>query len=361
MLVQSDWPGKKDMAIFSGGEKLPRDLANELVPRCRAVWNGYGPTEISICCTMSQVEVGEGSVPIGRPLDNTLHYILDPQMQPVPIGVPGELYIGGAGLAREYLNRLDLTAERFIVNPLGPGLVYKSGDLVRWRTDGQIEFLGRTDDQVKLRGFRIELGEIEAVLQQHQAVKAVSATIREDTPGAPYIAAYYVAEPGHDDLDRELRELLRQRVPVHMVASRYMRLDTFPLTPSGKVNRRALPAPPAQDTPLPAAKPGKGAPLTPMQQMLVEVWEEVLRITGVQPQDNFYELGGHSLLATEVAQKMEKRTGIRVQPAVFVFQSLGQVAAQYERSPRALANEARPHWASRLAGAASKLLGIANR
>jgi amino acid adenylation domain-containing protein len=357
MLVQSGWPGKKDMAIFSGGEKLPRDLADELLPRCRAVWNGYGPTEISICCTMSQVEAGEGSVPIGRPLANTLHYILDSQMQPVPAGVPGELYIGGAGLAREYLNRLDLTAERFIMNPFGSGLVYKSGDLVRWRTDGQIEFLGRTDDQVKLRGFRIELGEIEAVLQRHPAVTAVCATIREDMPGAPYIAAYYIAEPGHDDLDRELRELLRQRVPVYMVASRYMQLDKFPLTPSGKVNRRALPAPPAQD----ASHSEKTVSLTPMQQMLVEVWEEVLGITGVQPQDNFYELGGHSLLATEVAQRMEKRTGIRVQPAVLVFQSLGQVAAQYERSSAKPAKDANPRWSSRLARSASRLLGISVR
>jgi amino acid adenylation domain-containing protein len=353
MLVQSGWQGKKTMAVFSGGEKLPRDLAEELIPKFRAVWNGYGPTEVSICSTLAQVGPGEGSVPIGRPLANTLHYVVDAQLQPLPVGVPGELYIGGAGVAREYLNRLDLTADRFIMNPFGPGLVYKSGDLVRWRADGQIEFLGRTDDQVKLRGYRIELGEIESVLERHPAVTAVCATIREDTPGAPYIAAYYVTAPGSGSLDRELRELLRQRVPVYMVASRYMRLEQFPLTPNGKINRRALPAPPAQDL----TQPTVAASFTPMQKRLAEVWEQVLGIAGVQAQDNFYELGGHSLLATEVVQKMEKRTGIRIQPAVLVFQSLGQVAARYERGTSAARKQERRHWAQRLADAV-KLLGI---
>jgi amino acid adenylation domain-containing protein len=353
LLLESGWQGKGDLRVLSGGEKMTRDLANRLLERTGGVFNGYGPTEISICCTATKVENTEGLVPIGYPLANTLHYVLDAQMQPVPIGVPGELYIGGAGLAREYLNRPELTAERFIPNPFGPGRIYKSGDVVRWRPDGQLQYVGRTDDQVKLRGFRIELGEIEAAMLLHPAVNGACAMVREDSPGDAQLVAYYIGQSSDENLGQELKQWLRQRLPEHTVPSRFVALETFPLTPNGKVDRQALPAAPAQ-----TASAGQPVPLeTPTQQLLADVWEKALGVKGIGPQDNFYDLGGHSLLAMQVVREMEQRTGVRTHPGKMVFQSLGQIAALYERNAKPVETFPPKTWMTRLSSALGKVLG----
>jgi amino acid adenylation domain-containing protein len=365
MLLDSNWQGKADLRILSGGENLTRDLVDRLREKCSGIWNGYGPAEATICSAMAKVELGEGPVPIGVPLANTLLYVLDAEMQPVPAAVRGELYIGGAGLARQYLNRPELTAERFIQNPFGEGRLYKTGDVVRWRNNGQLEFMGRSDDQVKLRGFRIELGEIEAAIVGHANVTAACVTLREDQPGESYLAGYYVAEPGTTLSGKDLREYARSYLPAHMVPSRWLALERLPLTPNGKVDRKALPVPPAQLQ----APEVSGAGRTPMQNLVAAVWESTLGIQGIGVHDNFYDLGGHSLLSMQVIQELEKRTGARVQPTALVTQSLGQVAAFYERHSKGLSDPTSLRkgpkrernwgsWNQRLTRGVQRLLGI---
>jgi hypothetical protein len=351
--LDSGWQGKPDLSILSAGEALSRPLAEQLLQKTRAVWNGYGPTEISIGCTLGKVESGDGPVLIGYPMPNTLHYVVDANAQPVPVGVPGELYVGGVGVARGYLQNPQLTTERFIPNPFGPGRVYRTGDRVRWRSDGQLEFLGRADDQVKLRGFRIELGEIEAVLQRYPGLKAACVMAREDVPGERFLVAYYIAEPGGKDCSHELREFLRRHLPDYMVPARFISLEAFPLTPNGKVDRRALPAPGPQ------ARAAHGsAPLqTPMQQLVAEVWEAALGVRGLGLEDNFYDLGGHSLLSVQVIKELQQRTGVQVHPGVMVFQSLGQLAAYYEHHAKPSQKDGPMVWMDRLSSALAKVLG----
>jgi surfactin family lipopeptide synthetase A len=243
-------------------------------------------------------------VPIGRPIANTQLYILDPVLQPVPIGIPGELYIGGDGLARGYLNRPDLTAEKFIPNPFGsePGArLYKTGDLARHRPDGNLEFLGRLDHQVKLRGFRIELGEIEAVLGGHPAVREAVVVVREDVPGDMRLVAFVVSDQEPAPASRELRAFLQAKLPDYMIPSVFIRLDILPLTPNGKVDRRALPAP---DQARPAPEDAFVAPRTPVEEGLARIWAQVLGLEQVGIHDNFFELGGHSLLAMRVISRL---------------------------------------------------------
>jgi len=326
LLVEAGWQGKPDLKILSGGERLPRALANQLLDRSHGVWNAYGPTETTIYSTITKVERGEDRLSVGRAIANTQLYVLNSHLQPNPIGVFGELYIGGDGLAREYLFRPELTAEKFIPNPFGPGRLYKSGDVIRWRADGGLDFLRRLDDQVKLRGFRIELGEIEAVLARHPAVQASCALIREDSPGDPYIAAYYVAETGQAASNQELREFTRKQLPEFMVPSRFVALDRFPLTPNGKIDRRTLPAPAPDKLSIAAA----AQPHTPMQQLVAEVWGAALGVDGLGLNDNFFDLGGHSLLSVQVIRELRQRTGVLLTPRDMVFQSLGQLAGLYD-------------------------------
>jgi len=304
MLLAAGWQGSQELKILCGGEALPRDLAAQLLVRGAAVWNLYGPTETTIWSTAYQLEATQlekSLVPIGRPIANTTIYLLDSFGQPVPIGVPGELYIGGAGVARGYLNRPELTTQRFILHPVG-GRLYKTGDLARYRSDGTLEYLGRTDYQVKLRGFRIELGEIEAVLSQHPAVAQAVAIVREDEPDNQYLAAYIVVQVPSADLTHELRQFFAQKLPHYMIPSAFVRLETLPLTPNGKVNRRDLPAPDVgndygQRTFVP--------PRNPVEEAVVGMWVQILGVEPVGIYDNFFELGGHSLLATQLISRLE--------------------------------------------------------
>jgi amino acid adenylation domain-containing protein len=283
--------------------------------------NAYGPTETTITATIFEIASRPGAnspdqrVPLGHPLANRAIYLLDPHRNPVPIGVHGHLYIGGVGVARGYLNRPDLTAEKFIADPFStePGArMYKTGDLARYRPDGNIEFLGRADDQVKIRGFRIELGEIEAVLRQHPAVGDAVVLAREDAPGEKRLVAYVVADSTTD----ELRRFLKDRLPESMVPAVVVLLEALPVMPNGKVDRRALPAP---DRSRPELEKAFVAPRDDLELQLAHIWEEVLRVRPVGVRDDFFELGGHSLLAVRLFAVIEKRLGKKL-PLTAVFQ-----------------------------------------
>ncbi|HYD81243.1 MAG TPA: amino acid adenylation domain-containing protein, partial [Paucimonas sp.] len=297
--------------IIVAGEKCP-DATVRPWMATQQIFNAYGPTETTVCASVYACrDTAAGDPPIGQPIANTRIYILDAALNPVPVGVAGELHIGGEGVARGYLNRPDLTADKFIPDPFGgvPGKrMYKSGDLARWLPDGNIEFLGRIDHQVKIRGFRIELGEIEAALAALPAVREVVVMAREDVPGDKRVVAYLVmrreseagdAAPAAVPAVSELRAALLESLPDYMVPAHFVFLDAFPLTPNGKVDRKALPAPD-----MTRSEVDYVAPRNPIEQALAEIWAEVLRLDRVGVLDNFFELGGHSLLATQVVSKL---------------------------------------------------------
>ncbi len=293
--------------LLAGGDVLSVPHVNKLLllEECHLI-NGYGPTEsTTFACShlMSAPHQVGTSVPIGRPISNTQVYVLDHYLKPVPQGLPGELHIGGDGLARGYLNQPELTAQKFIPHPFSnqPGArLYKTGDLARYLPDGKIEFLGRIDNQVKIRGFRIELGEIEAILSQHPAVRTAVVIAREDMPGEKRLVAYLIAkQPASIST---LRSFCLELLPDYMMPSAFMFLDALPLTPNGKVDRRALPYPTQAR---PALSGGFVAPRDPLEHQLTQIWEELLNIKPIGIQDNFFELGGHSLLAVRMMHQIE--------------------------------------------------------
>ncbi|HYG64187.1 MAG TPA: amino acid adenylation domain-containing protein, partial [Thermoanaerobaculia bacterium] len=299
--------------VLVGGEDIPEDLWTSLASAAPgSVYNVYGPTECTVDATVMPVATVRPA--LGRPLPNVRVHLLGPGSEPVPTGVPGELCIAGAGLARGYLGRPDLTAERFVPDPSGwPGdRLYRTGDLARHRPDGRIEYLGRIDHQVKVRGFRIELGEIEAALQAHPAVGAAAVLAREDTPGDRRLVAYAAtAEPRPGAA--ELRRFLAERLPEHMVPAAFVLLDALPLTPNGKVDRRALPAPVTEAAPA-------AAPRTPVEELLAGIFAAVLGAERVGADESFFELGGHSLLATRVMSRVREAFGVEL-PLRMLFEA----------------------------------------
>jgi amino acid adenylation domain-containing protein len=336
MLLEAGWRSPDRLRILCGGEPFPTDVAERLVATGANVWNVYGPTETTIWSTMHRVTTAAGPVPIGRPIANTRIYVLDANHQPVPVGVPGELYIGGAGVAAGYLNRPDLTAERFVrdrfVNEAG-GRLYRTGDSARYGTDGTIEFLGRVDQQVKLRGFRIELGEIETVLASHAAVAQAAVMAREDRPGDRYLAAYVRPTTASVPTGPALRDFLRERLPDYMVPSTFTALESFPLTPNGKVDRRRLPEP---DGGRSAARQSLVAPSSQLEVTIARVWRDVLGLDEVGVDDNFFDLGGHSLMVVRVQTRLR---GIldRDIPIVEMFQypTIRTMATHLSQAPAA--------------------------
>jgi len=302
--------------LLAGGDVLSiphvRKALQEL-KQCQLI-NGYGPTEnttFTCCCSITESKMGT-SVPIGRPIANTQVYLLDKNRKPVPIGVPGELYIGGAGLARGYLNRHDLTADKFIPNPFSnepDSRLYKTGDLARYLPDGNLEYLGRLDNQVKIRGFRVELGEIEAVLVQHPEVREAVVIVREDHPADKRLVAYLVLNKVQKAMPYTLRRFIKEKLPDYMVPSAFVRLDAIPLTPNGKVDRRALPTP---DQTRPDLEETFVAPSTPVEERLAGIWAEVLHREPIGSYDNFFELGGHSLLATQVISRISEAFAVDI-------------------------------------------------
>jgi len=312
LLLAAGWQGAPNLKILCGGEAWSAALAKELLPRCESLWNMYGPTETTIWSSASEVKPGE-PVLIGAPIANTTFYVLQADCQPAPIGIPGELCIGGDGVAHGYLNRPELTTERFIRDPFGlvPGAhLYKTGDRVRRLRDGRIEFLGRTDHQIKLRGFRIELEEIEAAIARHPAVKQAVVIAREDTPGDRRLAAYLVAENPPTDLAEQLRALLRAWIPPYMVPAHFVRMDALPLTPNGKLDRKSLPNPNETDG---ALRPSAYVPpRSDLEVTLAAVWEGVLGVRRVGITDNFFDLGGDSFGVLKLISEMEHATGIAI-------------------------------------------------
>jgi amino acid adenylation domain-containing protein len=310
--------------ITSAGEALSPELQRLCESRLpAAISNIYGPTEASLSVTCWHCERGSKrrTVPIGRPMTNSTIYLVDRSLDLVGIGIAGEVYIGGTHLGRGYLNRPDLTAASFVPDPWGgePGArLYRTGDLARYLPDGALDFLGRTDYQVKVRGMRVELGEIEAVLARHPGVREAVVAAREDVPGDLRLAAYVVPSQEHGEwaaAEAELRRFLRQQLPEHMVPSLYVRLAAMPLTASGKVDRRALPTPEWR-----APAHGVEAPRTPEEEALVEIWTEVLRRERVGIGENFFDLGGHSLLATQVVSRVREVLGVTL-PVRSMFES----------------------------------------
>lgn len=303
--------------LLLGGEPLPPPLAEKLLALLPGrLCNMYGPTETTVWSTTHRVEKGAGPVSIGRPIANTQVHILDRHLQPLPVGVPGELYLGGDGVAQGYLNRPELTAEKFLPDPFAakPGArLYRTGDLARFRANGEIEFLGRADHQVKVRGFRIELGEIESVLRRAPGVREAVVVVREDTPGDPQLVAYLAADAAA--APAELRRALREKLPDYMVPGAFVVLPRLPLTPNGKIDRRALPPP----GPVNLGPAASGALREGLERHLAAIWEEVLGIKNPGADDNFFDLGGHSLRVAQVHAKLRERLNLDL-PILALFQ-----------------------------------------
>src|SRR5436309_1465774 len=323
------------------GEALSTSLVQQIYETTSAkrVYDLYGPSEDTTYSTYA-LRIPHGPKTIGRPISNTRVYVLDGHMNPVPIGILGQLYIGGDGLARGYFNRPDLTAEKFIPDPFSgsPGArLYNIGDLARYLPDGNIEFIGRVDNQVKLRGFRIELGEIESVLVQHPEVQAAAAIVREDTPGAKRLVAYIVPKKAEAIPTKELRSYLGSKLPDYMVPSVFVTLAKLPLTPNGKVDRRALPTPDQRSN----LEETFIAPSTPTQQAMAKIWANLLKLERVGIHDNFFELGGHSLLALRLIGQINEAFGKKL-PLAALFQ-----APTIEQLTRLVAGDiVRPTWSS---------------
>ncbi len=329
MLVDAGWQNRTVRTAITGGEALAADLAKKLLERGLTLWNMYGPTETTIYSTLEKI-TPDCHITIGKPLQNTRTFIVDANFQPVPVGVPGELVIAGAGVSKGYRNLPEMTSERFVLLPkslqdpdFGDWQIgYRTGDLARFLPDGRIDYLGRIDNQVKLRGFRIELGEVEALLREVEGVSEAVAAIKEITPGDERLIAYITESQDGIFQQRKARKYLRTKLPTYMIPGSFIVLDKFPLTPSGKVDRKALPMP--QTAPLTAAQK---RPSTQIEKMLAKIWQELIGTENVYLQDNFFDIGGHSLLAMQMILKVEAQLGCRITPRDVLLQNLGQLAA----------------------------------
>jgi thioesterase domain-containing protein/acyl carrier protein len=327
MLLDTGWQGSPELTILCGGEALSPQLASALAARGKALWNLYGPTETTIWSTLQHVRGDEAIVPVGKPIDHTRVYVLDAQRRPAPLGVPGEIAIGGRGVASGYFRNPEQTAQRFVADPYAPepgARMYLTGDRGRLLADGSLLYLGRLDAQIKIRGYRVEPGEIEGVMRQELALRDVVVSAREDRPGDVRLAAYCVlAEGAALEPSAALRERLRRKLPEYMVPAHFVVLPHLPLTPNGKIDRRALPRPePGQ-----ALAASYQAPRDSLEQQLAGLWQQVLAVPRVGISDNFFELGGHSLLAVRLFAAIERELGVRLPlTAVLETRSLAELA-----------------------------------
>jgi amino acid adenylation domain-containing protein len=349
LLIAAGWDKSVPIRVLVTGEALPVDLAQELQLRSDVVWNMYGPTETTVHSTIFRLTGPDDPILIGRPIGNTQVYILDQKQNLVPIGAPGELYIGGDGVTRGYLNRPDLTDERFVPDIFSakPGdLLYRTGDLVRYLPDGNIEYFRRLDNQVKIRGFRIELGDIETAMSQFPGVQHAVATVRDDMPGGKALVGYILPQPGSDngqELITTLRRHLREKLPDYMVPAHFMVMDEFPLTPNGKMDRRALPKPEQSEG---ASDESYVAPRNELETAVAQIWADVMNLTRVGVHDDFFELGGHSLLAIQIIARVNQNLAVNL-PLGSLFQmptvaglAQGVNAQQYALKSKALLDSA---------------------
>jgi amino acid adenylation domain-containing protein len=339
VLLRADWPGSYGFRALCGGEALPRDLAAQLLACCGEVWNLYGPTETTVWSTCWRVVHPEQGISIGTPIANTTVWILDEQRQLCPIGVPGEIWIGGAGVALGYLDRPDLTAERFVADPysdLPDARLYRSGDRGLWRANGTLEHLGRLDFQVKLRGFRIEPGEIETVARAEPVISDCVVDVCDFSVQDRRLVLYVVSAESEGTLLPRLRMRLSTSLPGYMQPQHVVVLAALPHTPNGKIDRNALPAPLLKPVSAGAAKSPAAAPLAdPRQRYLAAIWCELIGVSEVDPHDNFFDIGGYSLLAVELATRVRRETGARLNLLQIATGTLGSLAVELpEREPR---------------------------
>lgn len=335
MLMIQGWKGKPDLKLVIGGEALSKELVRYLLPRSLKIFNSYGPTETAIYSVVRDLTVedatGEGYVPIGRPLDNTTLYVLNKRLMPVPIGIAGELYIGGDGVSPGYLNLPNITDERFIPNPFGNNpeeRIYKTGDMVQYFDDGNLVFLNRVDFQVKIRGFRIELGEIESAISRVETIKNNVVIVREDTPGDKKLVAYIIMKEIFEPDFTELRQFLATMLPDYMVPATFVKMDQFPITLNGKVDRKLLPGP---NETLGQVTSQKIASVTKTEKQLVTIWSDVLKIQNIGITDNFFELGGNSLIAAMLISRINKILSIRLSiRLLFKKQTIQELAKELE-------------------------------
>jgi amino acid adenylation domain-containing protein len=332
MMIQAGWEEALPLKVVSGGEKLTEELASDLFPRVQNLWNLYGPTETTVWSAGAEITDTNEPITIHQYVDNTELYIMDSSLELVPVGVPGELLIGGKGVTQGYLNRPELTQENFVENPLEGfqgKCIYHTGDLARYLPDGRIQLLGRKDHQIKLRGFRIEVGEIEKVLENHDAIRQAVVILREDQPGDQRLVAYLLGTEADAD-NMILREWLKNSLPDYMVPNTFVWLAEYPKTPNNKIDRKAMPSPSSNGTG--KAQENYVAPQSPLESILVSLFQEVLQSEGIGCYDNFFDLGGHSLLSMKVVSRFEKATGIHMHPAELFQQTIGQIAAFHEQA-----------------------------
>jgi amino acid adenylation domain-containing protein len=319
IMIEAGWKRAPTLRMFCGGEAYSRELADELLARGSELWNMYGPTETTIWSSVKRISEEKGPVLIGPPIANTQFYVVDKRMQPVPIGVPGELLIGGDGLARGYWNRLELTGERFVDDPFATSRsrVYKTGDLVRFHPSGDIEFLGRLDFQAKIRGFRIELTGIESTLAQHRGIREVVVEVREDRKHDKRLVAYIVPNEKGEVTAAELKRFLKEKLPEYMIPSLFVMMENLPLTPNGKIDRMALPEPDVSEI---DSGVGHVAPRDELELALAEIWRKALGVKSLGVNDNFFDMGGHSLLAARLFAEIERKLGYRL-PLAILFEA----------------------------------------
>ncbi|MBL8524559.1 MAG: amino acid adenylation domain-containing protein, partial [Betaproteobacteria bacterium] len=338
LLLDAGWQGGAGFKALIGGEALSIDLALKLQSQVGELWNMYGPTETTVWSTCWKVEHPERGIVIGKPIANTTVHVLDEQRRPCPLGAAGEIWIGGEGVATGYHQRPDLTAERFIADPFSsePGArLYRTGDRGRWRADGLIEHLGRLDFQVKVRGYRIELGEIETCMAAFPGVKQAVVLAREDVPGDVRLVAYLAAA----SLDvQALRDHARRTLPAYMVPQHFVSLAAIPLLPNGKIDRKALPKP-SETTPATKSAASHMPPTTETEKVLAEIWADLLKISDINADDNFFDIGGHSLLGMQAIAIMQTKTGKRVNPRRYIFETLAQIARGYDEAETATAEK----------------------
>jgi amino acid adenylation domain-containing protein/thioester reductase-like protein len=326
LLLATGWGGNQQLKILCGGEAMTRNLADQLLERCLSLWNMYGPTETTVYSAVYQVQPGNDTISIGHPVANTQIYMIDQQcrrkgdvLKQVATGQSGELHIGGDGLARGYLNRLEMTDERFVPDPFSnkPGArLYKTGDLARFLPDGSIQYIGRMDNQVKIRGYRVELGDIEAAISRYPGVKEAVVITREDNIGEKRLVAYVIFSNSLDLLSA-LRVYLKEQLPEYMVPASFVVMDSFPLTPNGKVDRRALPAPSSER---PDLDEEFVPPSNPIEEQLAKIWSQGLEISLIGINDNFFDLGGHSLLVAQMMTQVSETFQV-VLPLSCLFKS----------------------------------------
>lgn len=328
LLLTSEWKGKKDLKALCGGESLPKDLVEQLLSRVESLWNMYGPTETTVWSTCYRITDTTSPILIGKPIANTQCHVLDNNLQPAPIGITGELYIGGAGVSLGYLGRDDLTQERFITDPFSndpTARLYRTGDLVRWQQNGELEYFNRIDNQVKVRGFRIELGEIESILSQHNHIQECIVIVREDQPGDQRLVAYVVLRPGIGFSNSDLQSHLSSNLPQYMVPKHIVTLDELPLTPNGKIDKNSLPAPTKSIT-----ESSCDEPTTENEIYLATLWGELLHDDApIYKDDNFFDIGGHSLLAAQMSVRIRNEKNIDIPIMNFITNTLEQISSSY--------------------------------